>query len=114
MTVNVLSKPNSPATRKFSARTNPPTSGDHRPTDHGFERHGVDTASVHVSYLHHTARFVCTTDDDLCQIGSFYAGAMHYWRIAPSRWASCLAALRGLERLSKLAEAREEHVESAE
>src|SRR6185295_9942255 len=24
----------------------------------------------------HTARFVCTTDDDLCQIASFYAGAM--------------------------------------
>ena len=24
----------------------------------------------------HTARFVCTTDNDLCQIASFYAGAM--------------------------------------
>ncbi|HEU4727376.1 MAG TPA: beta-galactosidase [Kofleriaceae bacterium] len=23
----------------------------------------------------------------------FYAGAMHYWRIDPARWASCLAAL---------------------
>jgi adenosine kinase len=40
------------------------------------ERHGVDTASVHVSYLHHTARFVCTTDSDRNQIASFYAGAM--------------------------------------
>ena len=25
---------------------------------------------------HHTARFVCTTDEEMCQIGSFYAGAM--------------------------------------
>jgi adenosine kinase len=40
------------------------------------ERHNVDCASVHVSELAHTARFVCTTDDDLNQIASFYAGAM--------------------------------------
>lgn len=40
------------------------------------DRHGVDTTSVHVSELAHTARFVCTTDQDLCQIASFYAGAM--------------------------------------
>ncbi|PRX97054.1 carbohydrate kinase family protein [Allonocardiopsis opalescens] len=40
------------------------------------ERHGVDTESVHVSELHHTARFVCTTDADHNQIASFYAGAM--------------------------------------
>src|SRR5689334_3558384 len=40
------------------------------------ERHGVDCESVHVSEVAHTARFVCTTDDDLCQIASFYAGAM--------------------------------------
>jgi adenosine kinase len=40
------------------------------------ERHGVDCASVHVSEVAHTARFVCTTDEDLCQIASFYAGAM--------------------------------------
>jgi adenosine kinase len=40
------------------------------------ERHGVDCASVHESAVAHTARFVCTTDDDLCQIASFYAGAM--------------------------------------
>ncbi len=39
-------------------------------------RHGVDCASVHVSPIHHTARFVCTTDDEMCQIASFYAGAM--------------------------------------
>ena len=40
------------------------------------ERHGVDCAGVHVSETAHTARFVCTTDDDMCQIASFYAGAM--------------------------------------
>jgi adenosine kinase len=40
------------------------------------ERHGVNCAGVHVSDVAHTARFVCTTDDDMCQIASFYAGAM--------------------------------------
>jgi len=40
------------------------------------ERHGVDCESVHVSNEHHTARFVCTTDEEMCQIASFYAGAM--------------------------------------
>lgn len=40
------------------------------------ERHGVDCGSVYESEVAHTARFVCTTDDDLCQIASFYAGAM--------------------------------------
>jgi adenosine kinase len=40
------------------------------------ERHGVDTAGVHVSELKHTARFVCTTDSDHAQIASFYSGAM--------------------------------------
>ncbi|MFI5832787.1 carbohydrate kinase family protein [Micromonospora sp. NPDC051300] len=40
------------------------------------ERHGVDCDSVHVSDVAHTARFVCTTDTDMCQIASFYAGAM--------------------------------------
>jgi adenosine kinase len=40
------------------------------------ERHGVDCDSVHVSEIAHTARFVCTTDDNMCQIASFYAGAM--------------------------------------
>ncbi len=40
------------------------------------ERHGVDCDSVHVSEVAHTARFVCTTDDDLCQVASFYTGAM--------------------------------------
>jgi adenosine kinase len=40
------------------------------------ERAGVDTESVHVSELAHTSRFLCTTDTDLCQIASFYPGAM--------------------------------------
>jgi adenosine kinase len=39
-------------------------------------RHGVDTGSVHVSDLKHTARFFCTTDADQCQIATFYPGAM--------------------------------------
>ena len=45
------------------------------------ERHGVDTGSVHVSTLHHTARFLCTTDADHNQIASFYAGAMSEARL---------------------------------
>jgi len=40
------------------------------------ERHGVDCDSVHISEVAHTARFVCTTDADQCQVASFYAGAM--------------------------------------
>jgi adenosine kinase len=40
------------------------------------EEHGVDCDHVLVSATRHTARFVCTTDEDMCQIGSFYAGAM--------------------------------------
>lgn len=40
------------------------------------ERHNVDTESVHISDIRHTARFICTTDQDQCQIASFYAGAM--------------------------------------
>ncbi|MEW9527874.1 carbohydrate kinase family protein [Microbispora sp. NPDC049125] len=39
-------------------------------------RHGVDCDSIYVSELHHTARFLCTTDDDHNQIASFYTGAM--------------------------------------
>src|SRR2546423_1751217 len=40
------------------------------------ERNGVDTASVHISDVHYTSRFFCTTDADHNQIASFYAGAM--------------------------------------
>ena len=40
------------------------------------ERHGVDCDSVHISETRHTARFVCTTDQHMAQIATFYAGAM--------------------------------------
>ncbi|MBW3662981.1 MAG: carbohydrate kinase family protein [Actinobacteria bacterium] len=40
------------------------------------QRQGVDCAGVHVSELKHTARFLCTTDEDQNQMASFYAGAM--------------------------------------
>ena len=40
------------------------------------ERHGVDCVSVHYSESQHTARFICTTDRDMAQIATFYAGAM--------------------------------------
>ncbi|GAA5058542.1 carbohydrate kinase family protein [Nocardia callitridis] len=40
------------------------------------ESHGVDASGVLVSERAHTARFVCTTDDDMAQIASFYPGAM--------------------------------------
>lgn len=40
------------------------------------ERHGVDCSGTHVSATAHTARFTCTTDDDQCQLASFYPGAM--------------------------------------
>ena len=40
------------------------------------ERHGVDCSHLLVSDTAHTARFTCTTDDDQCQLASFYPGAM--------------------------------------
>jgi adenosine kinase len=55
------------------------------------ERHGVICDFVYVSEVHHTARFVCTTDDEMCQIASFYAGAMSEARnieLAPAYEAS--------------------------
>jgi adenosine kinase len=45
------------------------------------DRHGVDTASVRISEVLHTARFICTTDADHNQIGSFYTGAMSEARL---------------------------------
>jgi adenosine kinase len=36
---------------------------------------------VRISETAHTARFVCTTDDDQCQIASFYPGAMSEARL---------------------------------
>ena len=38
--------------------------------------HGVDCTQVRESTRHHTARFICTTDNDGNQIASFYPGAM--------------------------------------
>jgi adenosine kinase len=40
------------------------------------ERHDVDCSNLHVADNAHTARFTCTTDDDQCQLASFYPGAM--------------------------------------
>lgn len=39
-------------------------------------RHGVNCDTVLVSRSAYTARFVCTTDEDMAQIASFYPGAM--------------------------------------
>jgi adenosine kinase len=38
--------------------------------------HGVDCDSVLISDSAYTARFVCTTDENMAQIASFYPGAM--------------------------------------
>jgi len=40
------------------------------------EDNGVDCTAVRISTTAHTARFVCTTDEDMAQIASFYPGAM--------------------------------------
>src|SRR5664280_554441 len=40
------------------------------------ERHGIDCESIHYSRTAHTARFMCTTDDNMAQIATFYTGAM--------------------------------------
>ncbi|MCX5042604.1 carbohydrate kinase family protein [Aldersonia sp. NBC_00410] len=43
---------------------------------HWLESNGVNCAGVAVSKSAHTARFVCTTDETMAQIASFYPGAM--------------------------------------
>jgi adenosine kinase len=40
------------------------------------EAHGVDTRGVRESAVHHTGRFMSTTDTDLNHFASFYPGAM--------------------------------------
>lgn len=45
------------------------------------ERHNVDCGSVHVSESLHTARFIGTTDADMAQFATFYAGAMSEARL---------------------------------
>ncbi|NUS45535.1 MAG: carbohydrate kinase family protein [Mycobacteriaceae bacterium] len=47
--------------------------GDYR---EWLESHGVDCSAVLVSDKAHTARFVCTTDEVMAQLASFYPGAM--------------------------------------
>ncbi|WP_099248074.1 carbohydrate kinase family protein [Mycobacterium sp. shizuoka-1] len=49
---------------------------DFDPYRQWLESHGVDTSGVLVSKTAYTARFVCTTDEDMAQIASFYPGAM--------------------------------------
>ncbi len=44
-------------------------------------RHGVNCDHVLISSTKHTARFVCTTDDDMAQMATFYAGAMSEARL---------------------------------
>ena len=44
-------------------------------------RHGVNCDNVLISTSKHTARFVCTTDDDMAQMATFYAGAMSEARL---------------------------------
>ena len=45
------------------------------------QRHNVDCDSVHVSESLHTARFIGTTDADMAQFATFYAGAMSEARL---------------------------------
>jgi len=59
------------------------------------ERHGVDCSKVHLCDDVQTARFVCTTDDDMNQIASFYAGAMA--RAREIELAPIAAAYGGLD-----------------
>ena len=40
------------------------------------EAHGVDCRGVRISETQHTARFMCTTDQTMAQLATFYAGAM--------------------------------------
>ncbi len=40
------------------------------------DAHGVDTSAVRESTVHHTGRFISTTDADLNHFASFYPGAM--------------------------------------
>jgi len=57
-------------------------------------RHGVDCTPVHISSTKHTARFVCTTDEDMAQMATFYAGAMAEARLIE---LGPIAGTRGLD-----------------
>jgi len=63
--------------------------------DSWLSRHGVDCSRVHLCADVQTARFVCTTDDDMNQIASFYAGAMA--RAREIELAPIAAAYGGLD-----------------
>ncbi|MDL9944367.1 carbohydrate kinase family protein [Gordonia sp. ABSL11-1] len=47
--------------------------GDYR---QWLESNGVDCRAVRISETQHTARFMCTTDQTMAQLATFYAGAM--------------------------------------
>ncbi|CAM2965875.1 carbohydrate kinase family protein [Prescottella defluvii] len=59
------------------------------------ESNGVDCGGVRVSETAYTARFVCTTDEDMAQIASFYPGAMSEAR--DIELAALVAARGGLD-----------------
>ncbi|WP_433605147.1 carbohydrate kinase family protein [Prescottella agglutinans] len=59
------------------------------------EGSGVDCSGVRVSDSAYTARFVCTTDEDMAQIASFYPGAMSEAR--DIELAALVAAHGGLD-----------------
>ncbi len=59
------------------------------------EASGVDCSGVRVSDSAYTARFVCTTDEDMAQIASFYPGAMSEAR--DIELAALVAAHDGLD-----------------
>jgi adenosine kinase len=49
---------------------------DFGPYEEWLREHGVDCSGVLLVEDTHTARFTCTTDDDQCQLATFYPGAM--------------------------------------
>ncbi|GAA4678632.1 carbohydrate kinase family protein [Gordonia humi] len=50
--------------------------GDFDEYENWLTSHGVDCRGVHRSATKHTARFMCTTDETMAQLATFYAGAM--------------------------------------
>lgn len=50
--------------------------GDFDEYENWLTEHGVDCRGVHRSTTKHTARFMCTTDETMAQLATFYAGAM--------------------------------------
>ncbi|WOC13696.1 carbohydrate kinase family protein [Gordonia sp. MP11Mi] len=50
--------------------------GDFDDYENWLTEHGVDCRGVQRSKTKHTARFICTTDETMAQLATFYAGAM--------------------------------------